>query len=194
MKIKFWFAITLFILSMSGCGGLRYSEVSPDAGNCHPRQIAVLPVDATIFPEARGVVDRLFSEVLVERQWFSGVIGGDAIIERMKKDDALRAAVTDYLTKRAKVNYSDPELSGRIGVLTGADAFLIIRVDSWLYTVQDDKKLAKTGFSIAMIESKTGKTVWKAAHDRVSDYLLVKPDLSSMARGLIREMTDRMPH
>lgn len=194
MKIKFWFAITLFILSMSGCGGLRYSEVSPDAGNCHPRQIAVLPVDATIFPEARGVVDRLFSEVLVERQWFSGVIGGDAISERMKKDDALRAAVTDYLTKRAKVNYSDPELSGRIGVLTGADAFLIIRVDSWLYTVQDDKKLAKTGFSIAMIESKTGKTVWKAAHDRVSDYLLVKPDLSSMARGLIREMTDRMPH
>jgi hypothetical protein len=179
---------------MSGCGGLRYSEVSPDAGNCHPRQIAVLPVDATIFPEARGVVDRLFSEVLVERQWFSGVIGGDAISERMKKDDALRAAVTDYLTKRAKVNYSDPELSGRIGVLTGADAFLIIRVDSWLYTVQDDKKLAKTGFSIAMIESKTGKTVWKAAHDRVSDYLLVKPDLSSMARGLIREMTDRMPH
>jgi hypothetical protein len=112
----------------------------------------------------------------------------------MKKDDALRAVVTDYLTKRAKVNYSDPELSGRIGVLTGADAFLIIRVDSWLYTVQDDKKLAKTGFSIAMIESKTGKTVWKAAHDRVSDYLLVKPDLSSMARGLIREMTDRMPH
>jgi hypothetical protein len=194
VKKFFVFAVILCTLGVSGCGGLRYSELSPDAGSCRPRQVAILPVDATAFPEARETANRLFAEVLAERQWFAGVVGGNAIAERMKTDDALRTAVSDYQTKRAKVNYSDPELSSRIGALTGADAFLTVNVDSWLYTVREETKLAKTGFSIAMVESKTGKVVWKAAHDRSSEYLLVKPDLAGLARGLIREMTDQMPH
>jgi hypothetical protein len=139
-------------------------------------------------------VDRLFAEVLTERQWFTTVAGGEKITELVKRNEELRMAVSDYLTKRAKVNFSDPELSRRIGTLTGTEAFLITRADSWNYTVEDDKKLAKVGISIAMVEAKTGKILWNASHNRVSDYLILKPDLADMARGVIREMTDRMPH
>lgn len=192
-KIKILAIIFLF-LGLSGCGELRYSEISPEAKNFHPRQIAILPADVTAFPEAKGSVDRLFAEVLDERHWFTRISGGENIAAQLQKDEELRKAVSEYLEKLAKVKFSDPVLSSKIGVLTGAEAFLINRVDSWNYTVEDDKKLAKVGLSITMVEAKTGQILWNAAHSRVSDYLIVQPDLANMARGLIREMTDRMPH
>jgi hypothetical protein len=188
------FAIFFLITALSGCGGLRYSEISPDAANFHPRKIAILPADTAAFPEASGIVDRLFAETLAESRWCTNVVGGEKIAELLKKNAELRMAVSDYLTKRAKVDFSDPELSRHIGALTGTEAFLITRVDSWNYTVEGDKKVAKVGVSITMVEANTGKIMWNAAHNRISNYLVLKPDLADMARGVIREMTDRMPH
>ncbi len=54
--------------------------------------------------------------------------------------------------------------------------------------------MAKVGISITMIEAKTGKTIWRAAHSRTSEYVIIKPDLPDVARGLIREMIGHMPH
>jgi len=188
------FAVIFFIVSLTGCGGLRYSEVSPDAANCHPRQIAILPADTTTFPEAKGSVDRLFAEAMNDRKWFSMVVGGEQISSMMKKDGDFHRTVSEYLTKRAKINFSDPALSDRIGKLTDTGAFLIVRVDSWNYALADDKKVAKVGLTVAMVQAATGKIVWNASHSRISEYLIIKPDLADMARGLIREMTDHMPH
>jgi len=188
------FALIFLVLGPSGCGELRYSEISPDARDFHPRKIAVLPADVAAFPEAAGSVDRLFTEALTESRWFEGILGGESLAERLRKDEELRGAVSEYLEKLTKVKFSDPELSSRIGALTGTEAFLVNRVDSWNYTVLDDKKVGKVGLSITMVEAKTGKILWNAAHNRVSDYLIVKPELANMARGLIREMIDRMPH
>ena len=85
-------------------------------------------------------------------------------------------------------------LSGRIGELTGTEAFLLVRVDYWNYTTENDKKIAKVSLSITMIEAKTGKILWTAVHHRISDYLIIKPDLPDVARDLIREMIGYMPH
>ncbi|MBW6485367.1 MAG: hypothetical protein K0B01_04355 [Syntrophobacterales bacterium] len=193
IRIKI-FAIIFLFLGLSGCGGLRYSEISPDARDFHPRKIVVLPADVAAFPEAAGSVDRLFTEALTERRWFEGVLGGEGFAKRLRKDEELRGAVAGYLEKLTKVKFSDPDLSSRIGSLTGTEAFLVNRVDSWIYTVVNDKKAAKVGLSITLVEAKTGKILWSATHSRVSEYLLVKPELANMARGLIREMTDQMPH
>lgn len=188
------FTAIFFIIALTGCGGLRYSEVSPDAANCHPRQIAILPADTTTFPEAKGSVDRLFAEAMNDRKWFSMVVGGEQIASLMEKDRDLHLTISEYLTKRARISFSDPALSDRIGKLTGAGAFLIVRVDSWNYALADDKKVAKVGLTVAMVQAATGKIVWNASHSRISEYLIIKPDLADMARGLIREMTDHMPH
>jgi len=85
-------------------------------------------------------------------------------------------------------------MSGTIGGLTGTDAFLLVRVDYWNYTTEKDKKIAKVSLSITMIEAKTGKTLWTAAHHKISDYMIIKPDLPDVARSLIREMIGYMPH
>ncbi len=186
--------LTILLLGLLGCGGLRYSQVAPEAKDFHPQRIAVLPADTTAFPEAKASIDRVFAEALAERAWFTDIVGGEGIGRRLETDAELRQTVTEYLAKLWNVSYSDPALSGRIGALTRTEAFLLVRVDYWNYTTEDDTKMGKVGISITMIEAKTGKTIWRAVHNRASDYVLIKPDLPDVARDLIREMIEQMPH
>jgi hypothetical protein len=187
--------LALLLLSIPGCGGgLRYSQVAPEAKDFHPRRIAVLPADTTAFPEAKSAIDRLFAEALNEQKWFTAVVGGEEIGRRLKTDAELLQVTEDYLAKREKVSFSDPTLSGRIGVLTDTEAFLLVRVDYWNYTTEKDNKVGKVSLSITMIEAGTGKTLWTAVHQKISDYMIIKPDLPDVARALIREMIGYMPH
>ena len=186
--------LAILMMSVLGCGGLRYSQISPEAKDFHPRRIAVLPADTKTFPEAKGIIDRLFAEALSERKWFDDVTGGEAITRRMDTDAELRQAVAEYLAKRDKVSFSDPELSARIGMLTGAEALLLIRVDYWNYTTEKDKKVGKVSLSIEMVEAKKGNILWKASHQQANDYLIIKPELPDIAGGLLRQMVDYLPH
>jgi hypothetical protein len=187
-------ALAILLLGLFGCGGLRYSHVSPEAKDFHPRRIAVLPADVKTFPEAKGSIDSLISEALSERKWFAAVVGGEEIGRRLETDETLRQAVAEYLAKLDKVSFSDPALSGRIGELTRAEAFVLVRVDYWNYTKENDKKVGKVSLSLTLIEAGTGKIVWTAGHQRASDYLIMKPALPDVARDIIREMIDYMPH
>lgn len=185
--------LALLLLYLQGCGELRYSKIAPEAKDFHPQRIALLPADASAFGEAKDHIDRLFAEVLAEKNWFAEVLGGGAIARRLETDAELRQTIAEYLAKRDKLSFSDPELSGRIGALTRSDALVLTRVDYWNYTTQEDTKVAKVSLSIIMIEAKTGKTIWTATHQRVSDYLIIKPDLADVAKALIREMVGYMP-
>jgi hypothetical protein len=194
---KTWRAVvlSLLLLNIPGCGGgLRYSQVAPEAKDFHPRRIAVFPADTTAFPETKGVIDRLFAESLSKRGWFTAVVGGEEIERRLNTDMELRLVTEDFLAKRDKVSYSDPVLSGRIGVLTDTEAFLLVRVDYWNYTTENDNKVGKVSLSITMIEAETGKTLWTAVHHRISEYMIIKPDILDVARDLIWEMIGYMPH
>jgi hypothetical protein len=193
--LKRWKTVVtaLLLLGFMGCGGLRYSNVAPEARDFHPRRMAVLPADTRAFGEARGDIDRLFAEVLSQRKWFDEVVGGEAIGSRMVSDATFRQIVTDYQAKLSNVSFSDPELSRRIGEMTGTEAFLIVRVDYWNYTTENDKKIAKISLTVTLIEAKTGKTIWTAGHNRISDYVIIRPDLPDVARDLISEMIGHMP-
>ena len=186
--------IAILLLAPVGCGGLRYSQVAPEAKDFHPQGLAILPADTTAFPEAKGSIDRIFAEVLRDRRWFVRIVGGEEIDRRMENDEELRRAVTEYRAKVKNLSFSDPNLSARIGTLTGSDALLLVRVDYWNYTTEKDDKMGKVGISITMNEAKTGKTIWSAGHYRASEYVLIKPDLPDVARSLVREMIDHMPH
>lgn len=186
--------LAILLAGILGCGGLRYNRVAPEAKDFHPRRIVVLPAEARAFPEARGIVDKVFAEVLNEQGWFTSVTGGEALLRRLETDADLRQTVQEYLAKRDKVTFSDPELSARIGALTGADALLLIRVDYWNYTTENDDKVGKVGVSIEMIDPRQGNTLWSAGHSRADAYLLIKPELPDVARNLLRQMVAAMPH
>jgi hypothetical protein len=112
----------------------------------------------------------------------------------MDHDGALRGRVVDYLTKLKTVNFSDPALSRDIGEDYHVEAFLVVNVDFWNYTVEGSDKVAKVGFSVDLIEAKTGRIVWRAGHHEVEDYWIMKPDLSDLAKKVASMMINEMPH
>ena len=195
MKSLWPFLLSAFLaLALYGCGGVRYSHVSPGAKDYHPKRVGLLPADVGPYEEARGVIDEIVAGVLVKKGWFSDVVAGETINRQLGSNDAFRKIVADYKTKLKTVNFSDPELSKKIGETARVDAFLIIYVDYWGYTRENKEKVAKVGLGFKMVDAPTGKIMWKAAHHEAEDYLLLKPSLNDVAEDLAEEIVAEMPH
>jgi hypothetical protein len=182
----------LLALLVMGCGGLRYNMATPEAKDFHPKRIGVLPVAVGSYAEAQGVIDQAIVSVLIEKGWFSRVVSEEALIRDAGTNPELQVAVTAYLDKLEKLNYSDPELSRRIGELSQVDALLIVSLDYWNYLKDADTKFAKVGLGIRMASVETGRLVWEARHIREDRYLF-KPELLDVAKSLTKEMAGYMP-
>ena len=102
--------------------------------------------------------------------------------------------MADYLSKLRMLDYSDPDLSKKIGQLAKTDAFLMISVDDWEYYVERDKKMAKVGLTMELYDTSTGKLMWKAGYAVAEDYVIMKPDLPKIAQNVARKMISYMPH
>jgi hypothetical protein len=188
-------ALMVFILTLTACGGLRYSQVFPEAKDFHPNKIAIFPVEIVgSNEEARGSVEQIVAGVLADKQWFSDIVDTESLNRQLLTNEELRKAMTDYLSKLRTVNFSDPELSKKIGELVKVDAFLLVSVDTWNYTVEKGDKVAKVSLGMKLYEAATGKIMWKAGHQIADSYTLFKTDLSKVARNVVREMVGYMPH
>ncbi|MEN6321734.1 MAG: hypothetical protein ABFD82_23670 [Syntrophaceae bacterium] len=187
-------SLALLILTLLGCGGLRYSQVAPEAKDFHPKSIGVLPVEVGTYEEARGIIDQVIAGVLVETQWFTDVVAADTISNQLQSNEELRKVYHEYISKLKTVNFSDPELSKKIGEISKIDAFLIINVDYWNYTKENDDKVGKVGIGLKMVDASTGKIIWKAGHHVSEDYMLIKPKLPDVAKDLVKMMLKEMPH
>jgi len=188
------FILAIAVLSAIGCGGLRFSQLDPAAKNYHPKRIAVFPADVGTYEEARNPIEQIVPGVLMDKKWFSDITDTASLNRQLQANEALRKDTTDYLSKLQTLNYSDPTLSKKIGELTKTDAFLMVAVDYWNYTVEKDKKLAKVSVGLKLIDAETGKMMWKAGHHVADSYMLIKPDLSDVARSVVKEMVSEMPH
>lgn len=186
--------VVLLLFLLSGCGGLRYSQVAPDAKDFHPKRVAILPADVGTYEEARGTVEQIFAGVLVDKKWFTDVVDATTISNQLQSNEDYRRVVLDYLVKLKTINASDSDLSKKIGEKSQVDAFFVINVDFWNYTRENDKKVGKVGLGIKMIEASTGKIMWKAGHHEAESYMLIKPDLANVAKDLIKTMVGEMPH
>ncbi|MBA4396726.1 MAG: hypothetical protein C0394_05000 [Syntrophus sp. (in: bacteria)] len=187
-------ATVLFLLMILGCGGLRYSQLAPEAKDFRPKKIGLLPADAGTYEEARGVIDDIIAGELVKRKWFQDVVAADTISRQLQANEDLRKAVTEYVAKLKTVNFSDPELSKIIGRIVSVDAFLIVNVDYWQYTMENKDKIAKVGMGVKMIDAGTGVVMWKASHHETETYKWIKPELAKVAKKLAAVMIDEMPH
>jgi hypothetical protein len=182
------------VLALYGCGGVRYSHVAPEGKDYHPKRVALLPADVGPYEEARDVIDHVVAGVLVKQGWFTDVIAGETMKRLLAANDALRQTVMDYKTKLKTVNFSDPELSRKIGETARADAFVIIYVDYWGYTRENKEKVAKVGLVFKMVDAPTGNIVWKAGHQEAEDYLMIKPSLAGVAEEVVEDIVEEMPH
>lgn len=193
-KIGIYAAAGLFLLAVMGCGGLRYSQVAPEAKDFRPKNVGVLPADVGTYEEARGVLDDIVAGELVKRKWFETVATGHTVSRQYTVNDELRRVVMDYLAKLKAVNFSDPEMSRKIGELVQVNAFLIVNLDYWQYTTEDGDKVAKVGMGLKFIDAASGVIMWKASHHETEKYRWVKPELAKVAKKLTAVMIDEMPH
>ena len=195
MYRKMVFLTVSFFLALlfMGCGGLRHNVVFPEAKDFHPKLICVLPVAVGSYAEAQGVIDQAIVSALIDKGWFSRVVSGEALIRQSGANQELQEAVAAYLDKLEKLNYSDPELSRKIGKLSQVDALLIVSLDFWNYIKDVDTKIVKVGLGIRMTNTETGKLVWEARHFTAERYLVIKPDLPDVAKNLTKQMAGHMP-
>jgi hypothetical protein len=187
--------LVLLIMSLAACGGLRFSQVTPEAKDFHPQTIAIFPVEIVgSNEEARGSVEQIVAGVLAEKKWFSDIIDTESLNRQLLANQELRQTMTDYISKLRTVNFSDPDLSKKMGKMAKVDAFLLVSVDIWNYTVEKGDKVAKVSLGMKLYEASTGRIMWKAGHQIADSYILLKPGLPKVARNVVREMVDYMPH
>lgn len=184
----------LLFAALSACVELRFSQVEPDIGDFHPEKICVFPVDTGAYKEVAGVADSLIADAVSKKRCFSGVVSPEDVKKLMENDARLKSAVSDYLAKLKRVNFSDPDISRYIGKTCSVDAILVVGVDFWNYTTQGDDKLAKIGFNMELVEAQTGKIMWRAKHYDTKSYNWLKPDLADLAKKVAGDMISRMPH
>jgi len=188
-------SLVLLIMSLTACGSLRFSQVMPEAKDLHPKTVAIFPVEIVgNNEEARGSVEQIVAGVLAGKKWFSEIIDTESLNRQLLANEELRKAMTDYISKLRTVNFSDPDLSSKIGEMAKIDAFLMVSVDLWNYTVEKDDKVAKVSLGMKLYDAKTGKLMWKAGHQIADSYVLIKPALPKVARNVVKEMVDYMPH
>ena len=184
----------LVVWLVAGCESLRLVQTTEEAKDFHPKSIGVLPADAGIYKDAEGKIDGIITDVLVRTKWFQTVVGGEDIRKQIEANPELKKSVDVYLAKLRELNFSDPELCKVISELCGIEAILIPTVDVWEYTMLGGDKIARVGISMKLVDTKTGKTMWRAGHLVSEEYRFLKPELTSMGRSMVRKMIDQMPH
>ncbi len=191
------YILVVLILLTTGCSGLRFSQSAPEVKNFHPRIVAVFPIEVWNHKEgvdSRGAVEQIVAGSLIEEKWFPGVIYADDLKKQIQTSDELKKAITDYLSKLRMLDFSDADLSKKIGELAKIDAFLLVSVDDWEYTVERDNKLAKVSLTMELYDVSTGTLMWKAGHTIAEEYMVIKPDLPKVAQNVARKMISYMPH
>lgn len=188
-------SLVLLIISLMACGGLRFSQPSPESKDFHPQTIVVFPVEIVgSNEEARGAVEQIVAGVLAEKKWFSDVLDTENFNRQLLANEELRKTVSEYVTKLRTLNFSDPDLSSKIGKMAKADAFLLVSVDLWNYTVEKGDKVAKVSLGMKLYDASSGRIMWKAGHQIADSYIIIKPDLPKVARNVVDKMVDYMPH
>lgn len=193
------FAVYILLISFLGiaaCGGLRFHQLAPEAKDFHPKNIAVFPIEVWNHKDidSRTVVEQIVSGLLVEKKWFDHVMDAQSLQSKINADDELRDATRNFFDKLRMLNYADPGLSREIGRIAGIDAYLLVFVDEWKYTAEGDKKTAHVGLTMELYDVVTGRLMWKGNHIISSDYVIIKPELSRIARDVARKMIHYMPH
>jgi hypothetical protein len=185
------------VKSFHPCSELRFSQLAPEAKDFHPQKVAVFPVEMLNSEEtkgSKGVVEQIVADSFIEKKWLANIMETESLNSQLLVNEELNKAMTEYLSKLRTVNFSDPDLSKKIGELAKVDAFLLVSVDGWDYAVEKDEKVAKVSMTMRLYEASTGKLMWKTGHAITESYIFIMPDLSKVARDVTREMIVCMPH
>ncbi|MBI5642837.1 MAG: hypothetical protein HY954_05115 [Deltaproteobacteria bacterium] len=188
--------LALLFISMTlvtGCGGINFNEVSPDAKGFSPQTIAVLPATVGEYEASRNIVDGVVSKRLAETGLFENVVDSSAIKTQLADSTDLASSMEGYIQRLNTLGISDAAVAARLKDAVHADAFFLTYVTAWGYGRQEGNKIARVGLGIKLVNSSTGAVVWKANHELTEDYMMLKPDLAKLSEKLLSKMLKEIP-
>ncbi len=187
--------VALSCIFLAACGSLRFSQVAPGIEEFHPQRICIFPVNPGVYKgDAGDVVDDIIADLVKGNGWFSAVVSPQEVLKNAESDRELKDAVDVYLAKLRTLSFADPELGRYIASTLNIDAFLVVDVDFWNYTTQEEDKIVKAGFSMKLVSAQTGEVMWRASHCDEKKYRWIKPDLTDFAASVAKDIISYMPH
>jgi len=182
------------LLSLSACSGLDFSHLSPDAAAFHPKRIAVFPETLGTHESARDVVNSTIKKILSEKGWYDDIIDADRIKNESHDPSELAKQLSDYIQQVNTLGQMDPEISRQLGIILKADAFFLSDVMSWGYGRLEGNKVCRVALGVKLIDADKGTVIWKANHELIEDYWVIKPKLDDVADELLSKIIKEMPH
>lgn len=190
-KMLFLFLAVIFI---SGCAGINYSQMSPEAKDFHPKTIAVLPATVGEHESSRDIIDTVVSSSLLKSGWYQNVVDSVTIKTQVSSSSELANDLTGYIQKMNTLGISDSAVISKLNDSLHTEALLLTYVTSWGYGREDGDKVARVGIGLKLVNAGSGQLIWKANHEIIEDYTFFKPSLDEMAKEVMTELLDEMPH
>lgn len=183
----------LFLLVLTSCGGLNYSQNFPGSETFSPKLIVALPVTVGKYDSARDIVEQILVQSLIEAKVCRQVIHPRVIRARVDEYGDFLKQVSDYIVKLNTLGVSDKNLAQIIGRTYQVQGLILTNVTDWGYGREAEDKVARVGLSLTLVNTETGELVWKGSHRIVESYVLFRPSLEAMCLDLLETMTGEMP-
>jgi hypothetical protein len=183
----------VFAAILSGCAGVNFSQVSPEARDFHPRSIAVMPATVGEYESSRDVVEQVVSASLLKTGYFENVVDSTSVKTQVAGSAELANDVSSFIQKLNTIGVSDKEAISRIKTSVNTEAVFLTYVTSWGYGRSEGNKVARVGLGVKLVNAENGQLVWKANHEVTEDYTIMKPDLNDMAEDVLEVLMNEMP-
>ena len=183
----------LFAVILSGCAGVNFSQVNPEAKDFHPKTIAVMPATVGEYESSRDIIEQVISSSLLKTGYFENVVDSTSIKTQVAGSTELANDVSSFIQKLNTIGVSDTEAVSRIKTTVNTEALFLTYVTSWGYGRSEGNKVARVGLGVKLINAANGQLVWKANHEVTEDYTIIKPDLDDMAKDVMRVLIKEMP-
>lgn len=183
----------LFALILSGCAGVNFSQVNPEAKDFHPKTIAVMPATVGEYESSRDIIEQVISSSLLKTGYFENVVDSTSIKTQVAGSTELANDVSSFIQKLNTIGVADTEAASRIKTMVNTEALFLTYVTSWGYGRSEGNKVARVGLGVKLVNAANGQLVWKANHEVTEDYTIMKPNLSDMAKDVMSVLIKEMP-
>lgn len=189
---KMLFSLAAFAM-LSGCAGVNFSQVNPEAKDFHPKSIAVMPATVGEYESSRDIVEQVISSSLLKTGYFENVVDSSSVKTQVAESAELATDVSTFIQKLNTIGVADKEAVSRIKASVNTEALFLTYVTSWGYGRSEGNKVARVGLGVKLVNAESGQLVWKASHELTEDYTIMKPNLNEMAKDVLKVLIKEMP-
>ena len=156
-------------------------------GVVEKKKIAICPVDAGIYGNTTNQLDSILEKIIMKQER-EQVVSCSYVSQKLTKDKTLQDKYNRYYSMLSVLSFSDERLIADIGEAFGCDFLLFPIVEYWGHTIEDKKEYAKVALKFIIVDTHSGKVVWRSMQNDKARNMFGKADLEQVATALAKSM------